>query len=216
MGAKKFNLNLIALTTFFIILLSVRIIYLVALFGCVIFIFLNPVKQPNGEYKADLTYFAYKINYKIIYFFMCLFILTDLMELNGTLLALERVIETTAHHNLFFLCVEILLLTSILSGFLDNEPVTIIFLPIMDRIMENFGDPLVKTPLIVAMVLGINLGGNFLPQGSSADLMNLELAKQNNIVEMNYRMLMKVGASFAILHIIIGVIYLYFLVYFVV
>jgi len=80
-------------------------------------------------------------------------------------------------------------------------------------IFSNFHDDTLITPIIVAFILGINLGGNFLPQGSSADLMNLEIAEQNGIAGMNYRRLTKVGAAFALIHIILGIGYLVLLIY---
>ncbi|MHA1468529.1 MAG: SLC13 family permease, partial [Promethearchaeota archaeon] len=105
----------------------------------------------------------------------------------------------------------ILLITSILSGFLDNAPVTIIFIPIMWVLIGSAGLP--PTPLLVAFILGINLGGNFLPQGSACDMMTLELAKKNGVKDVNYKKLLKVGGLFALLHIILGIMYLAFIIY---
>lgn len=214
MDPKHFKMNLVALVIFFVLLFLIQEIYVVALIGCVIFIFLNPVAQKDGSKRADLTYYASKVNYKIIYFFICLFILTHLMELNGTIAVLEKFIENMANQNIFWLSVQILLITSMFSGLLDNEPVTIMFLPILDTIIFAFAGSPVQTPLLIAFILGINLGGNFLPQGSSADLMNLELAHINCIDDMNYKRLTKVGASFALLHILIGIVYLYVIINF--
>ncbi len=66
---------------------------------------------------------------------------------------------------------------------------------------------------LIAFILGINLGGNFLPQGAACDMMTLELAKRNHIHEMNYNKLLKVGGLFALLHVLIGIGYLWFYIY---
>ena len=116
-----------------------------------------------------------------------------------------------AIEDLFLLCIVILLVTSILSGFLDNVPVTVIFIPIIQVLIIKAGFD--AAPLLIAFILGINLGGNFLPQGSACDMMTLELAKRDHIHEMNYNKLLKVGGSFALLHVLIGIGYLWFYIY---
>jgi len=62
--------------------------------------------------------------------------------------------------------------------------------------------------------LGINLGGNILPQGSAADMMTLELSKKYCADDLNYKRLFKVGGIFAIFHIILGIGYLALMIYF--
>jgi Na+/H+ antiporter NhaD/arsenite permease-like protein len=213
MDPQHFKLNLLGLAMFFILLLFIREIYVVALIALSIFVFVNPVKHSDGKKRADLAHYASKADYKLVYFFICLFILTHLMEINGTLQLFEDVIEETAHENLFILAIEIMILTSIISGLLDNAPVTILFLPIMDSLIEVFGnDPVAFTVLLVAFILGINLGSNFLPQGSAADMMNLEFARKYCVDDMNFKRLTKVGASFAVIHVLIGIAYIWVLI----
>jgi Na+/H+ antiporter NhaD/arsenite permease-like protein len=65
-----------------------------------------------------------------------------------------------------------------------------------------------EIPIYIAFILGINLGGNFLPQGSAADMMTLELSTKYCVEGMNYKKLLKIGGLFALLHIIIGIVYL--------
>jgi len=105
----------------------------------------------------------------------------------------------------------ILVITSLLSGILDNAPVTIIFLPIIDILFKTgLFDFL---PLFIAFVLGINLGGNFLPQGSAADMMTLELSEKYCVEDLTYKKLAKVGGLFALIHVILGIIYLAIIVF---
>lgn len=99
----------------------------------------------------------------------------------------------------------ILLITSILSGFLDNVPVTVLFIPVIQVLI---GTGYASTPLLIAFILGINLGGNIFPQGSAADMMTLELSGKYCVEDMNYKELLKVGGTFALLHITLGIIYL--------
>jgi len=203
--------NLIALGIFIILLVIIPELYLAGIIGVLIFVLINPISDIEGKKSISLSNYLSKVDYKLIYFFMCLFIFVGLMELNGTIDELEKLIENISAHNEFVLALIILIFTSILSGVLDNTPVTIIFIPIIGTLIEFPG--LDSGPLIVAFILGINLGGNFLPQGSSADLMTLEIARDNKVDDLSYKRLFKVGAFFALIHILIGVGYLAFLIY---
>ncbi|MBD3226686.1 MAG: hypothetical protein GF329_00730 [Candidatus Lokiarchaeota archaeon] len=210
---KTFYKNIIALIVLIVMLIIIPTIYIPCLIGLIIFILINPVKSKDGSKTRSVSYYFRKVDYKLVFFFMCLFILVGLMEANGTILYIEILINSLANQNLFLLCLIILFTTSILSGFLDNVPVTIIFLPIVGMLIglpaysSNFA------PIIFSFILGINLGGNFLPQGSAADMMTLEVAKHYCVYDLTYKKLFKVGGLFALLHILIGIGYLSLIIF---
>ena len=208
---KTFNINMFGLFIFLVLLITVPTLYLPCLISALMFVFINPVEDSRGKKRPSISHFFKRVDYKLIYFFICLFILVQLMEITGSLLIIEQLVTSVSQDNLFVLCVVVLLLSSILSGFMDNAPVTVIFVPIVILLLSDIGYD--YPPLIFAFVLGVNCGGNFLPQGSACDMMTLEIAKQNCVYDLSYKKLTKVGASFALLHIAIGVIYLLFFIY---
>jgi len=209
--SKTIIKNIVALALFVILLLFIHEIHVAGLISLLIFVFLNPKTDKSNKKKPQLSYYLRKVDYKLIYFFMCLFVLVHLMELNGTIEILEKLIENLTLNNIFLLSVFILVITSLLSGILDNAPVTIIFLPIIDILFKTgLFDFL---PLFIAFVLGINLGGNFLPQGSAADMMTLELSEKYCVEDLTYKKLAKVGGLFALIHVILGIIYLAIIVF---
>ena len=67
-------------------------------------------------------------------------------------------------------------------------------------------------PLLFAFIIGINLGGNLLPQSAACDLMTLKKAQDNNVENLNYKRLFKMGLIFAIIHILLLIGYLFILV----
>ncbi|UYP46192.1 hypothetical protein NEF87_002477 [Candidatus Lokiarchaeum ossiferum] len=211
--SKVIMINLIALLIFVLLLLFIDQIHVAGLIGMLVFVFVNPRLGKSQKKEPHLSHFLRKVDYKLVYFFMCLFILVHLMEINGTVQLMENLIEKATFQDVFLLSIAILLVTSILSGFMDNAPVTIIFLPIINILIETAGFDML--PLIVAFVLGVNLGGNFLPQGSAADMMTLELSEKYCVKDLTYKRLTKVGGLFAFLHVILGIIYLVFIVYFI-
>ena len=206
-----FYRNMVALLVFIMLLFIIPNIMLVGIIGALMFVFVNPHKKEEEKKRPNFSYYLAKAELKLVLFFICLFILVFCMDINGTLDILESFIMKIKIDNIFLMAVLILIITSVLSGFLDNAPVTIIFIPIIPLLIDGMGIP--ALPLLIAFILGINLGGNFLPQGSACDMATLELAKKNKVEDLNYKKLLKVGGSFALLHIILGIIYLAVIVY---
>jgi len=208
---QKFALNLIGLLIFIVLLLVVPEIYLAGLIGALLFVLINPIKNKEAKRSFSLSKYLSHVDYKLIYFFMALFIFVGLLEANGTIGFIEELIKSVSAESEFILAIIILLSTSILSGLIDNTPVTIIFIPIV-RLLFNLPE-FYLGPLVVAFILGINLGGNFLPQGSAADLATLEISRDNQVDDMSYKRLFKVGGLFALFHVLLGIGYLAVLVF---
>ena len=208
---KTFMKNLIGLIVLIVFLVFIPELYLAGLIGAMIFVLINPIRNKKGKISISLSKYLSNVDYKIIYFFICLFIFVGLMELNETIAFIELLIENLSAQSEFILAIIILVSTSLLSGLIDNTPVTIIFIPII-RVLFNQPE-FYLGPLVVAFILGINLGGNFLPQGSAADMMTLEISRENNVQDMSYKRLFKVGGIFAFLHILLGIGYLAILVF---
>jgi Na+/H+ antiporter NhaD/arsenite permease-like protein len=206
---KIFYRNLFALGIFVILLIVIPDILFVGLLGMLIFVFINPRRREDSKKKPDISYYFTKVDFKLPFFFISLFVLIFCFDKVGLIAIISDFVVTIApKNNIFLLSVIVLILTSVLSGFLDNIPVTVLFIPIINVLIDLLGVDFSQIPLLIAFILGINLGGNFLPQGSAADMMTLELSKKYCVDEMNYRKLLKVGGLFALLHVILGILYL--------
>lgn len=202
----SYRKNFLGLIGFVIILLTITKIVIAGLLGLILFVMLNPIEQDNGRKIPSVSHYLKRIDAKLIYFFTLLFITVYFMDISGITVWIDMLVESWAHHNIFLIAVEILLITSLLSGFLDDAPITIMFLPIISNLLTAYNIP--GNPLFIAFTLGINLGGNFLPQGAACDMMTLELAKKNKVKGFTYRNLTIVGGLFALLHIILGIGYI--------
>ena len=210
---KVFYRNLIALFFFFILLMVIPDILFVGLLGMLIFVFINPRRGEAGKKKPDISYYFTKVDFKLPFFFISLFVLIFCFEEVGLIDIIADFVVTITPDNLFLLCVIVLILTSVLSGFLDNIPVTVLFIPIINVLIDPLGLGFSQIPLLIAFILGINLGGNFLPQGSAADMMTLELSTKYCVDDLNYRRLLKIGGLFALLHIMLGIGYLALIIF---
>ncbi|MFX1410117.1 MAG: SLC13 family permease [Promethearchaeota archaeon] len=207
---KIFYRNLIALFIFFILLIIIPDILFVGLLGMLLFVFINPRRGEAGKKKPDISYYFTKVDFKLPFFFISLFVLVFCFGKVGLIDIIEDFVVAISPNNLFLLCIFVLIITSILSGFLDNVPVTVLFIPVIEvLVISGFA----SIPLLIAFILGINLGGNFLPQGSAADMMTLELSTKYCVDGMNYKKLLKIGGLFALFHIILGIGYLALIIF---
>ena len=210
---KVYKKNMIGLVILIIILCFIRSIVVAGILGLILFIFLNPIRLKSGKKEPSLSTYLHRIDAKLIYFFIILFLMVHFMEVAELTIILENLMENLTQHNTFLLAVGILLITSLLSGLMDNAPITILFLPIIADIIAT--NQYISNPIFIAFTLGINLGGNFLPQGAACDMMTLELARKHKVKGFTYKNLTIVGSFFAIVHILLGIgyIYLYLLLF---
>ena len=202
---KIFNKNVICLIIFFSLLILIPNILFIGFLGMLLFVFINPRRGESGKKYPDISHYFKQVDFKLVFFFISLFVLVFSFEKAGILQILENFVLNIAPTDIFLLSVLILIVTSLLSGLLDNVPVTVLFIPIIQSLVDN---SFLALPMLVAFILGINLGGNFLPQGSAADMMTLELSKKYGADDLNYKRLLKVGGIFAAYHIILGIGYL--------
>ncbi|MCP4762519.1 MAG: hypothetical protein GY870_12125, partial [archaeon] len=115
----------------------------------------------NKEYFTDILL---KVDWKVITFFVALFTLFGSMEINGTFGIIGDLASSIISENPLIAAITVLLLISVLSGFLAQIPTALVFMALLEEIYTL---ELVPPLIIVAMLLGINIGSNFLPQGAA-------------------------------------------------
>jgi Na+/H+ antiporter NhaD/arsenite permease-like protein len=140
------------------------------------------------------------IDWKIIITFAILFILSNSLSYFGFSELISTGLVSLLNNNIYLAVLITLGVTTLLSAFLAGTPVTIILLPIFSAII---GEGFFPNPIIIAFIGGVNMAGNFLPQGSACDMLTLSMAKKYKVVNLDYRRLLKNGALFATLHFII-------------
>jgi Na+/H+ antiporter NhaD/arsenite permease-like protein len=200
---KMFYFNSIALIVIIILFAILPILYLTALISAMILVLVN--QRYTKKQAKDLMR---NIEWELIFFFISLYIVVGCLLEAGfrdifTNIAFQQ-------FNPLLLGFIFLLIISLISGFVASTPTTLIFIPIIGTIISNFGFS--PTPLLFALVIGINLGGNIIPQGATCDMMTLKIAEDSGVENLNYKRLIKVGATFALIHIAFSIIYLYLMI----
>ncbi|MBD3188785.1 hypothetical protein GF325_18295, partial [Candidatus Bathyarchaeota archaeon] len=194
-------------TTTFMILVSTFIFMifgfepaLVAIISAAFLLVVHVKDASFSDIKEDITW-------KIIIIFAILFILSNSLAWFGFSESIANALTSILNGNIYLAVIVTLGISSGLSAFLAGTPVTIILLPIFSEIISGGFMP---NPIIIAFVSGVNMAGNFLPQGSACDILTLSMAKKYKVVNLDYKRLLKNGAIFATFHFISVFIYTMF------
>ncbi|MFX1321504.1 MAG: SLC13 family permease [Promethearchaeota archaeon] len=195
--------SFILLATFMLMILGFEPA-LVAIISAAILLLTHSKNSNFSDLKND-------IEWRIIITFAILFILSNSLSRYGFSELISTGLVDLVNNNIYLAVLITLSLTSLLSAFLAGTPVTIILLPIFSTFI---GEGFFPNPIIIAFISGVNMAGNFLPQGSACDLLTLSLAKKYKVVNLDYKRLLKNGSIFATIHflIILGYTMLYTLI----
>ena len=198
---KMFYLNSIAIITTIILFVALPVpLYLTAVISTLILVLVNRkfTKKPMSELLKD-------IEWEIIFFFISLYVVIEcLIQAGFTEIFANLPFQEM---NPIFLSFLVLIIVSFVSGFVANTPTALIFNTIIMTLIAapfNFE----SVPLLFAFIIGINLGGNIIPQGAACDMMTLKIAQDSGVDNLNYKRLFITGATFAFIHIGLASIYL--------
>lgn len=190
---KYFFLTTIILLATFLFMIIGFEPALVAIISAAILLLLHFKTSEFSDVKNE-------IEWKLIIVFAIMFIISNSLARLGFSELISTGLISFVNNNIYLAVLITLGLSSLLSAFLAGTPVTIILLPIFTAIVGEFTLP---NPIIIAFISGVNMAGNFLPQGSACDLLTLSLAKKYKVANLNYRRLLKNGAIFATIHFLI-------------
>ncbi len=166
---------------------------IVTIISAAILLLIHSKNSTFSDIKSD-------IDWKIIITFAILFVLSNSLSYFGFSELISTILVSLLNSNIYLAVLITLGITTVMSAFLAGTPVTIILLPIFSAIV---GEGFFPNPIIIAFIGGVNMAGNFLPQGSACDMLTLSMAKKYKVANLNYRRLLKNGAFFATLHFVI-------------
>jgi len=200
---KMFYFNSMAILITIILFGILPLIYLTAAISALILVLINRsyTKKPMSDLLKD-------IEWEIIFFFISLYVVVGCLRVAG----FQEIFEAIPFEVLspFLVAFLLLIIISFVSGVVANTPTALVFIPIIQTLIDthNFS----SVPLLFAFLIGINLGGNFIPQGAAADMMTLKIARDSGVENLNYKRLLKTGALFAFIHLGIAILFLLLLV----
>ncbi|MFX0076525.1 MAG: SLC13 family permease [Candidatus Hermodarchaeota archaeon] len=161
-----------------------------------------------GLVGTDVEKSLEKVEWPVIFFLIGLLIIVGIAERAHLLNLLIIPIEGLFEVNLLFGVVVLQWINAIASSALDNVPVASIMTVVMDSLIVHY-PTLSFNSLLVAVVIGTNLGGNITPIGSASSVQALIILKRvdNEKARMTFIEFMKFGTIITLMHLIIGTIY---------
>ncbi len=194
-----FYFNSIAIIVTIVLFMILPLLYLTAIISAMILVLVN-----KNYTKKSMKELFKDIEWEIIFFFISLYVIIGCLIEAGFSEIFESIPFGTL--NPFLVSFIILIIVSLISGFVANTPTALVFIPILQTLITTFKIP--SIPLLFAFIIGINLGGNLIPQGAACDMMTLKIAEDKGVENFNYKRLLKMGAVFALIHIGASILYL--------
>jgi arsenical pump membrane protein len=153
----------------------------------------------NGE-KKGLKGLAREINWDILLFMLCIFIVVQGLAAAGITTLLASALETTSRLPSVLGVFGPSMVVTVGASFMNNWPMTILGLLSIQNIGAT-GTQL--TSLVFSNVIGNNLGPHFFPLGSLAILMWIETMRRRG-VSISLKQYLKIGAVVSIVEVLVA------------
>ena len=199
-----FYFNAIAIIITIILFVVLPWLYLTAAISALIMVLVN-----KRYTKTSMSIMLRDMEWEIIFFFISLYVVIGCLLQAGFQEIFEQIPFNVI--NPYILPILILIIVSLISGFVANTPTALVFIPIINTLINTWGFS--SIPLLFAFIIGINLGGNLIPQGAACDIMTLKIAQDSGVENFNYKRLLKNGGAFALIHIAVSIVYLFILTF---
>lgn len=150
---------------------------------------------------GSLRELAGKLDWDTTFFLMGVFVVVGALSDSGWMDRLSTGISSSVGSSLVLAFAAIVLLSVIVSGFVDNVPFLLVMIPVAQKVGDQLHAP--GPLLLFGLLIGACLGGNLTPIGASANIVTLGiLRKQGHNV--SFRQFMRIGIPFTIAAVLAG------------
>jgi Na+/H+ antiporter NhaD/arsenite permease-like protein len=136
------------------------------------------------------------LDWETILFLVGIFIVVGAVSEAGLLNDLVMILQRFINNNVLLGFVAIIVVSVVISGFVDNVPYIIVMLPVTSTLAEALH--LRHELYMFALLVSSCLGGNLTPFGASANVVAVGLLKKENI-RLGFSDWLKVGAPFTVI-----------------
>lgn len=137
-----------------------------------------------------------ELDWETIFFLLGIFIVVGAIQETGLLEQFALFLSTICGGSKFLGFMIILVVSVLISGFVDNVPYIIAMLPVAGNLAVNMN--LNKELFMFALLIGSCLGGNLTPYGASANVASMGIVKKEGY-PMKFGDWLKVAVPFTIL-----------------
>lgn len=169
---------------------------------------------------VDVPHMLEKVEWPTIMFFCGLFMMVGALEVNGVFSALGNGMVALTGGNYALTVMIILWGGALLSAVIDNIPLVIAMIPLINSIIPVFARQMgiegaeaistqISQPLYWSLALGACLGGNGTLIGASANVVISQIARKNNY-QLTFKQFTCYGFPMMILSLLVSTVYIYF------
>lgn len=156
----------------------------------------------------DAESLFHKVEWGTILFFVGLFVLVGGLEHAGVINFMAGYLMKLSGGNVKLTSQVLLWSSGLLSGVIDNIPLTATFIPVIHEMGDALGEKSVQS-LWWSLSLGACLGGNLTAIGASANVVMLSIAKKNGY-DISFRKFLQYGVPVTIITLLFSGLYLHF------
>ena len=178
--------------------------YLVVMIASVFLCLVERTKHSLSDYFDD-------VDWKLILFLVSIFLMIGCMDINGTIATISNFVQNVSSDNLILTIIIILVVSSLISSFISKSLMGITFSTVLLQIFVGFtkGTPSVDQSLqIMALIIGVLLGGNLIPPAATHLLKAIEIAEENYVKGFTFRYFTKYTAIFSGVSMFLGLGYI--------
>lgn len=146
--------------------------------------------------KAEVWALIKELDWETIFFLMGIFIVVGAISGVGLLSDFAGLLVRFCRGSEFLGFAVILVVSIIISGFVDNVPYIMVMLPVAQAMAEELG--MQGDLFMFALLVGSCLGGNLTPFGASANVVAMGIVK-NEGYPMSFTKWLKIGGTFTVI-----------------
>lgn len=163
--------------------------------------------------RKDMNKLFSKISWGLPFLLIGIFLLIGSLKMADIITDLERIISNLIGEYFIVAILLVLLISTLFSSFVSRNLTAVIFIPILLNLSQDIFQKSVEYDLLfIALIIGVNLGGNMIPQASSHVLYTLDFVKKNQILHLDYQSYTKITFILSSVYALMG--FLYILAYY--
>jgi Na+/H+ antiporter NhaD/arsenite permease-like protein len=165
-------------------------------FACLVWMIMDAKRENKRLFRT-----IQDMDWGTALFIIAVFILVESLTKTGIVADLAQFIYGFTGTSVLFTYLVIVVLSMLLSGFVDNVPFIVAMLPVTEIIAQHGNiSPYV---LYFGLLVGTSVGGNITPVGASANIVGVGLLK-NRGYETSFWDFMKMGLPFTLASVIVS------------
>lgn len=137
-----------------------------------------------------------ELDWETIAFLIGIFVVVGAISETGLLSDLASLLARVTGGSVLAGFVLILVVSVVISGFVDNVPYIIVMLPVAGALAEHLA--IAKELYMFALLIGSCLGGNLSPYGASANVVSMGILKKDGH-PLSFVQWLKIGGSFTVI-----------------